>query len=121
MPAVVPTPVPAPAPPRAEEVMVSEAGQPWDIERMVVRTGNMQLVVEDVRTTIDQITELTESLEGYVVSSKSWKEGERLIGQIAIRVPAEQFYYALSVLRGLAVEVISESTSSKDVTAEYST
>jgi len=119
MPAVVPTPVPAPAPPRAEEVMVSEAGQPWDIERMVVRTGNMQLVVEDVRTTIDQITELTESLEGYVVSSKSWKEGERLIGAIVIRVPAEHFSYAMSVLRALAVEVDSESTFSKDVTEEY--
>jgi len=112
-------PAPAPAPPREEEAVVTEAGQPWDIERMIVRTGNMQLVVEDVRTSIDRITELTESLEGYVVSSRSWKEGERLIGAIAIRVPAEDFNYTMSVLRGLAVEVLSESTSSKDVTEEY--
>ena len=118
-PAAVSPPVPAPAPPREEEVMVDEAGQPWDIERMIVRTGNMQLAVEDVRATIEKVTELTESLEGYVVSSRSWKEGERLIGQVAIRVPAEDFNYAMSVLRGLAVEVISESTYSKDVTEEY--
>ena len=117
--APMPMPAPAPAPPREEEAVVSEAGQPWDIERMIVRTGNMQLVVEDVRTSIDRITELTESLEGYVVSSRSWKEGERLIGAIAIRVPAEDFNYTMSVLRGLAVEVLSESTSSKDVTEEY--
>jgi len=117
--APMPVPAPAPVPPREEEVMVSEAGQPWDIERMIVRTGNVQLAVEDVRATIEKVTELTESLEGYVVSSRSWKEGERLIGQVAIRVPAEDFNYAMSVLRGLAVEVISESTSSKDVTEEY--
>ena len=119
MPAVVPMPVPAPAPPPSEEVMVSEAGQPWDIERMIVRTGNMQLIVEDVRASIDRINELAETLEGYVVSSRSWKEGERIIGATTIRVPAEEFYYATSVIRAMAVEVLSESTFSKDVTEEY--
>jgi PKD repeat protein len=86
---------------------------------MIVRTGNVQLIVEDVRATIDKINDLAETLEGYVVSSSSWKEGERLIGTTTIRVPAEQFYYATSVIRAMAVEVRSESTSSKDVTEEY--
>ncbi len=108
----VPAPAPAPAPSKGEGVYP-------EFERMIVRTGNMQLVVEDVRTSIDKITDLAETLEGYVVSSSSWKEGERLIGAITVRVPAEQFYYATSVIRAMAVEVLSESTSSKDVTEEY--
>lgn len=110
----VPTPAPVPAP-----TPVGEGGEYPETERMIVRTGNMQLIVEDVRTGIDKINELAETLEGYVVSSRSWKEGERLIGTTAIRVPAEEFYYATSVIRAMAVEVLSESTSSKDVTEEY--
>jgi PKD repeat protein len=110
---VTSTPAPAPAP---EQV---EYGNYAEIDRMIVRTGQMQLVVEDVRISIDNIISLAENIEGYVVSSQSWKEGERLVGSITIRVPAEQFNYALSVLRGMAVEVTNESTSSQDVTEEY--
>ena len=90
-----------------------------DTDRMIIRTANMQLVVDDVRDTIDKITELAQSREGYVVNSSSWKEGERIVGQITIRVPSEDFNYAMSVLRSLAVEVNSETTSSQDVTEEY--
>ena len=90
-----------------------------DTDRMIIRTANMQLVVDDVRDTIAKITELAQGREGYVVNSSSWKEGERIVGQITIRVPSEDFNYAMSILRSLAVEVNSETTSSQDVTEEY--
>jgi len=90
-----------------------------DADRMIIRTANMQLVVDDVRDTIDKITDLAQNLEGYVVNSSSWKEGERIVGQITIRVPSSDFNYAMSVLREMAVEVNSETTSSQDVTEEY--
>jgi PKD repeat protein len=79
----------------------------------------MQLVVDDVRDTIDKITELAQDREGYVVNSSSWKEGERVVGQITIRVPSDDFNYAMSILRSMAVEVNSETTSAQDVTEEY--
>jgi len=90
-----------------------------DTDRMIIRTANMQLVVDDVRDTIDKIAELAQGREGYVVNSSSWKEGERIVGQITIRVPSSDFNYAMSVLREMAVEVNSETTSSQDVTEEY--
>ena len=110
-----PTPAPVPAPPK------TEAGEAWaaDTERMIVRTGNVQLVVEDVLDAIDRITRLAENLEGYVVSSRSWREGERLRGIIIIRVPADRFAEAMGSVSDMAVEVTSQSTSSKDVTEEY--
>jgi hypothetical protein len=86
---------------------------------MIVRTGNIQLVVNDVPQTLERIAELAESFDGYVVSSKQWKEGERLAGTITIRVVARYFDDALRALRELAIEVTSESTSAKDVTEEY--
>ncbi len=107
-------------PPIEESVVaVSDVSQSWATERMIVRTGNMALVVEDVPVAIDQITGMADGFEGYVVSSSVWKEGERLVGSIAIRVPAEHFDDAIRTLREMAVDVTSESTSSKDVTEEY--
>jgi hypothetical protein len=103
-----------PAPP-----VVIDVGQQWATERMIVRTGDMALVVEDVPAAIDRIIGIADDFDGYVVSSRVWKEKERLVGRIAIRVPAEYFDDAMRALRGLAVEVTSESTSSKDVTEEY--
>jgi hypothetical protein len=86
---------------------------------MIVRTGDMSLVVSDVATAIEQIAGIAGSFDGYVVSSNSWRDGDRLAGTIAIRVPAASFDDVIKALRGLAVEVTQDSTSSKDVTEEY--
>ena len=125
-----PSSAPGAVPPAREEVAkvtgatdellvaVTEVAQPW-AERMIVRTGEMSLVVTDVPVALDQIAELAEDLGGYVVSSKRWQERERFIGAITIRVPAEDFGDVIWALRGLAVDVTSEDTSSQDVTEEY--
>jgi len=103
-----------------EAVMpMSEVGQPWATERMIVRTGRMWLVVDDVPVALGRISGLAEDFDGYVVSSKRWEGDERVAGTIAIRVPAEYFDDVVRALRGLAVEVTAEDTSSKDVTEEY--
>ena len=86
---------------------------------MIVRTAEIALVVNDVAIALDQVADLAENLGGYVVSSKRWKEEERLAGIITIRVPAEDFGDAMEALRKLAVDVTHEDTSSKDVTEEY--
>lgn len=93
-------------------------GEPW-AERMIVRTGDMRLVVNDIPVAMDRITKLASRFDGYVVSSEKWKEGERLVGRITIRVVAEHFHDALQALREMAVDVLSEETWSQDVTEEY--
>jgi len=103
---------PAPTPVNGNDTSI-------DADRMIIRTANMQLVVDDVRDTIDKITGLAQNQQGYVVNSSSWKEGERVVGQITIRVPSADFDYAMSILRSMAVEVNSETTSAQDVTEEY--
>ena len=89
------------------------------IDRMIVRSGDISLVVENVPETIDRIKSLAETHEGYVVSSSVWKKGEKLAGSITFRVRADRFDTALTALRGMAVEVTYENTSSRDVTEEY--
>jgi len=88
-------------------------------DRMIVRTGDMALVVKDVINARDDIAQLAVRLDGYVVSSQISGEEEEMRGWISIRVPDEKFEQALAELRDLAVRVKSESTSSQDVTQEY--
>jgi hypothetical protein len=88
-------------------------------ERMIVRTGDMSLVVEDVIEARDEITQLAVSFNGYVVSSRISGEEQDRTGWISIRVPDDKFDQALAELRDLAVRVTSDSTDSRDVTEEY--
>jgi hypothetical protein len=88
-------------------------------DRMIVRTGDMSLVVKDITQACDEITQLALRFDGYVVSSSISGEEEEMRGWISIRVADEKFDQALTELRGLAVRVKSESTNSQDVTQEY--
>ena len=88
-------------------------------ERMIVRSGDISLVVEDVVTVRDEIAQLTGSLGGYVVSSRISGEEPDRTGRISIRVPDEKFDEALTKIRNLAVRVTSESTNSQDITEQY--
>ena len=88
-------------------------------ERMIVRNGDMSLVVEDVVDARDEITQLAVRFDGYVVSSRISGEEQDMRGWISIRVTDNKFEQTLVELRELAVRVTSESTSSRDVTEEY--
>jgi len=104
------TTVPISAPPPAPEIVIGSES----FERMIVRTGDMYLVVEDVAVSLEQIAQLAETYDGYVVSSNSWQDGERMMGNISIRVDAVYFNSAIQSLRAMAVEVERESTSGQD-------
>ncbi len=117
-PALTTTAAPAPRPTTAPSAVDQAGGSETD--RMIVRTGSLTVLVEDVPGTIDKIARLAEDMRGFVVTSSSGKDSQqRLIGTISIRVPAERFADAVKAVRDLAVEVTSETSSSQDVTQEY--
>jgi hypothetical protein len=88
-------------------------------ERMIVRSGDMSLVVEGVSEAMQAITQLAAGHNGYVVSSSVYGEEEEMRGWISIRIPDEKFEPALADIRGLAIRVEQENTNSQDVTEEY--
>jgi len=112
-----PVPTPAPAPMRPEEAGMEEPSIPQ--ERMIVRNGDISLVVEDVPEAQDEIAELAARLGGWVVNSNIYGEKEEIRGWISIRIPSSKFDQALAELKALAVRVTSESTSTEDITEEY--
>lgn len=90
-----------------------------EIDRMIVRTGNMTLIVENITATINRITQIAGEHQGFVVSSQSWKEGQLLRGTISIRITATDYDMVLNEIGSLAVDITSQTTSSQDVTEEY--
>ncbi len=88
-------------------------------DRKIVKTGSMTLEVEDIAETLDEVAEMADEFNGYVVSSYKHEYERGVSGHITIRVPSEKFEEAFARLRQLAVAVPDETTTAKDVTEEY--
>lgn len=86
---------------------------------LIIRTGNLGIVVENTDETVAAITSLVNGMEGWVVSSNLYKFGEARRGEMTVRVPVAQFDAAMGQIKALALEVNSESSSGQDVTEEY--
>jgi PKD repeat protein len=101
----------------------TSAGQEWapidTPDRLIVRNGSITMLVDDMPAALDGVSRVAEGVSGYVVSSQSWRNGERNFGSISIRVPVASFEGVMRSIVALAVEVTNQSTSSQDVTAEY--
>jgi len=90
-----------------------------NVERLVIRTADLDLIVPDTEEALDQIQALAEELGGYVVSLNTYQYQEGVQASVTFRVPAESFGIALDRLRDLATIVRRESISGQDVTEEY--
>lgn len=89
-------------------------------ERLIIRTGNLSVVVEDTEEALANITNLVEENGGWVVSSNVFQFSEDAKrGEITVRIPADGFSHAIEAIKAMALEVTSESTSGQDVTDEF--
>lgn len=101
-----------------------KAGMEITTERLIIRNGEISIVVEDPLATQKEIEQMTAEMtaEGaFVVSSSvdgSAAEGLPYV-HLAIRVPAKNFDKTMERLTGMAVEVRYKRASAQDVTAEY--
>jgi hypothetical protein len=115
-------PVPMQAPTEAA-LLVGSPGElaalPPQASRLIIYTVHMSLVVGDTEAAVAQIENLVGELGGYVTSSSTQQYEEGVRASLTVRVPSEELDRALERLRGLALEVRSESRTGEDVTEEY--
>jgi hypothetical protein len=100
------------------------ASEPVTVDRLVIRNANLTLVVEDPAVSAEEIADLAEALNGFVVNSNVYQttfaEGVFATqASITIRVPAERLDEALDEIKQDVVEVRSETISGQDVKQEY--
>lgn len=93
-------------------------GVPGATEKLIVKTGQLSLVVKDVPQTIALLTTLTEQAGGFVVESNLYKNGDIPTGYVTVRLPVKLFDQGVGDIKKLG-EVVSESLRGTDVTAEF--
>lgn len=88
-------------------------------ERMIIRTADVSILVQDTAATMDSLSTLVTAYKGYVADSNRWYSDDQLYAGATLRVPTESLDAFLAEVRTLAVKVESESVSGNDVTEEY--
>lgn len=88
-------------------------------DRLIIKNGEIDLLVEDANIAIDRVTQIAVDNGGYVLSSQAWFEGDVKLATLTIAVRSEMFEVAMRRLREIAIEVLRENTSGQDVSSEY--
>ena len=120
-----PAPAPAaPAPAAAMEPAQGPAG--FDLsrvqaalvqqQRVIIRTVDLELVVENVARSVDEVAAVARQFGGWVVSSERTSKHDAIV---SVRVPAQALDEAVFGIREVGIEVVSELSSSQDVTDDY--
>jgi len=87
--------------------------------RKVIRTGKLDLVVDDYDATHAKLEALLNAAGGYIDSTQvAHREGAVGAATIVVRIPSEQFATVIPKLRTLG-EIESESTAAEDITDQY--
>lgn len=89
-----------------------------DADRSVIRTGSVDLEVRSVVDAFEQVRTIATGAGGFVSDSAFTGGGDSHLARLTLRVPADRFGDVVTQLRGLAVEVRSISSNSRDVTGE---
>lgn len=98
----------------------SDQGSPVAPQQpMIIKNGEIEIVVEDAQSAIDQVTNIATDNGGYVLSSQSASQNGRATAIMTIAVRAENFEIAMRRLRDIAMEVVRETSSGQDVSTEY--
>lgn len=92
---------------------------PSTLNRTIIRTGSVELTVDSVAESFDQVRNLAEAAGGFVAESSFRGSDEDQSATLRLRVPAGEFGNIIASLEDLAVEVRSATSSSQDVTEEF--
>ena len=92
---------------------------PYQANRMIIKNGEMSLMVANTDRAIDLVTSAAVDSGGYIVSAKTWVQDGYKYATINMGVPSDQFEAVQRQLRTLAIEVLIDTSSGQDVSDEY--
>ena len=95
------------------------APQPEITDRKVITNSNFSLLVKNVTDSATQIKQKTVALAGYVISTNINRSQYGDTATVEIRIPTDKTDEITTYLRNLAVKVVSENVSGRDITDQY--
>ena len=88
-------------------------------DRLIARTTAVNMNVNGVAQAVDAISDAVTRRGGYVASTTFKNDSDRATALIAVRVPSRDTEDFLREVRRMATRINEESTTSQDVTDEY--
>ncbi|MDP1619509.1 MAG: DUF4349 domain-containing protein, partial [bacterium] len=99
---------------------VSDSSLPVN-DRKVVKTGDLNLKVDDADSAAEKITQIAKGNGGDVQNSNFYQNAKNIkSGTITVKVPVDNFEKSFNEIKDIATLVVRESVSGQDVTEEYS-
>lgn len=102
---------------QAGQPVASAASSVLD-SRKIIRNAYLRIEAEDVVSALNTATRLSEQVGGYVVTSRTWRNGDLPYATLSFAVPVDRFEEALTQTRTLG-EVQDENVTSQDVTGQF--
>jgi hypothetical protein len=101
------------------EAIDGENSKTSSLERKIIYSAKVELVVEDFHGMADKVAALVKRFDAYVAGSNlAGTTGETRRGSWKVRVPTARFDEFIAAAKGLG-ELQSAGTTSKDVSEEY--
>jgi hypothetical protein len=85
---------------------------------LIVRTGQLEIVVRDLRVAVADADTRVTAVGGYVSSSEESASGEDASASVVYRIPADRWDEALAAVRGLATETRHAQVQTEVVTSQ---
>lgn len=89
-------------------------------EQKIIKTGSLDITVEDVEQTVNKISTEISALDGYVQNStiSEGRNGQKSANLI-VRVPVSSFENIISKIKNLSKIVTRENVNGREVTEEF--
>jgi len=119
---------PAPAGAQAQPVGAAPAVQGSalppipPINRMVIKNGSLNIMVDDPEASLSQVDQLVKAEQGVIASQTVRSQNGKTFVNVTIQVPPDNFEETLARLRDLrarGTHVVNDTVNSQDVTEQY--
>lgn len=106
------------APPSPEEPSAGQTAA--EVDQKIIKTGYLDLAVDDVGETASKLSALATGKGGFVQeTSVSERADGTHFGNVTVRVPSEQFESTMTEIKAYAASVTTESSQGQDVTEQF--
>jgi hypothetical protein len=112
-------PASVPAQPSAAPQQGGNGAQAVRDDTKIVRTGSLELQVEDVIKAVDAARTAVVDAGGYISASRqATTADDSVVATVTYRIPVERWEQTLSKLRALSKKVLDEQTDAVEVTGQ---
>ncbi len=114
------TPAPAEAPKSTGSGgMGEQQPSPYQAGRMIIKNGQMGLVVEDTDRAVDDVTRIAVERGGYLIGLETAMHEDYKTASVTVGVPVDEFENVQRAVRSIALRVVKDSATGVDVSDQY--